>query len=752
MKKLGPTILLSYLLSAQWAYSNTQDQACHAYDLQKQQSEACQADIAAVQSQPLEGSNNSLNDLQARDWLYQKVQYLQDISHLEAKHGKWSKDYLKTGNVFLDKEDLTGPISDHAAFEQIAFANKEKIEKRTNDVAFKINQLKEKFKILFVLNKQIDIVTKRLNVISLNHFTPWKDEGPELQAALQRSRQILLLSAPELVSEKIEVLIAKANTNNDNEAALDGENVFSKYVDEKDFKNSLITGFQEKIDLNTERVDEIEKMKIELLASHNLSSEKLIESFVKKYPDLMADISSVGLIERDFENPYIQSSCALKDRVLKEEKAKQRVQLYMNLGEIFIPMLAGGLLRSVKLADTFIQSARGLDLAKKMTLPQKLARTSSIGFEGLVFSNAMKQLNEKKETCEHIQANFYIGPSEQNFQLFQECQGNYALEVFLASIPGVSLTLNSISKNAYNTFFKSASKLLPGNKIFYSKDEFYSWHDAKKSVLKFSQQKMDSSIGGVVFIGHGTRESIDFEALGLDRFSSMGNRFWRRTHVLDLKNGKRFKDDVEQALPADYLSHVSETYNNHPSNTLHSDQIAAWLDASLNNGEMSRRTIAIINTKIETDEITGGVNIVKSANKSEKLPVELEVAGMDIPRVEGEKIVEFVRLTSNRKDGTEMVDLMELALTYVTGDPSITTAVMFSNVSLIQHYKKFLQFYTNVPVNDFVHHIKNVGASDAVYTIDLKRLFENLNIPLVNLPFTGSVPDRLNTQAATPKL
>ncbi|MBC97952.1 MAG: hypothetical protein CME63_09400 [Halobacteriovoraceae bacterium] len=131
-------------------------------------------------------------------------------------------------------------------------------------------------------------------------------------------------------------------------------------------------------------------------------------------------------------------------------------------------------------------------------------------------------------------------------------------------------------------------------------------------------------------------------------------------------------------LADDYYKYVADVYSERLN--LSAEEIEGFIQSSR---QMGDRTTLIVRTKTNPTtgppEFKGGIGVVTAENGEELLPLE-KATGFRVPRGEGNKAVEVVRLVaSDEKNPNLMKELIEEAMSTIGKDPSITKAYVYTS-------------------------------------------------------------------------
>lgn len=150
------------------------------------------------------------------------------------------------------------------------------------------------------------------------------------------------------------------------------------------------------------------------------------------------------------------------------------------------------------------------------------------------------------------------------------------------------------------------------------------------------------------------------------------------------------KPHLKDAQPvADaYFKYVAKVYQERLN--LSPQEIEAFMKSSR---EMADRTLLFVKTKanpsIGPPDFKGGIGVVFKNKAEDLLPLE-KATGVKIPKVQGEKSVEIVRLVSTDEANPNLMkDLLKEAISSIKSDSSIKNAYVYTSRIHERLYRKF---------------------------------------------------------------
>lgn len=232
---------------------------------------------------------------------------------------------------------------------------------------------------------------------------------------------------------------------------------------------------------------------------------------------------------------------------------------------------------------------------------------------------------------------------------------------------------------------------LSKQEVYRSQPSVENYKDYQECLASLSDQKMIMSAGIVLAVG----VPLPF-GQRIEKFAIKGVVALKKEADAVLSAIRPIENDAKRVADA-YYEYVAEVYQKRLN--LSDDEIKSFMKSSR---EMGDRTLLLVKTKLNPaqapPQFKGGIGVVQSRSSEELLPLE-KATGFKVPRVEGVKSIEIVRLVSTDEANPNLMkELLNEAMTVVASDPSIKKAYVYTSRIHERLYRKF-----NIPYKVINH-------------------------------------------------
>ena len=325
---------------------------------------------------------------------------------------------------------------------------------------------------------------------------------------------------------------------------------------------------------------------------------------------------------------------------------------------------------------------RGAGLLKWGVRSEIYESAVSAGMKSLsavYFANNLTELKEAREECSNLFRDFNITKNKQHYLAYKDCEDSFE--------NSLALSLVEAGVSSFSTF-KALQKAIPKVKNYNFSNNLYevkSLDDLGDKLLSYPLNGKSVSESGFRFRSSGEG---DFFALNLSHANTK---------------------EPFQKLSSNYWNYVSDVYSKRLN--LGDDEIKSFIKSSK---EMAPRTTLVVNTKKGSNsEFRGGVAVVTSGKKADLMPFE-KATQFKVPRTDGKRVAEIVRLTVDDtiKDKNLSKKLLSTLFSSIKAEGNIDKVYVFTSKKHQVLYKRL-----RIPMKE----IKDLDR-DVVLEIDISDI------------------------------
>lgn len=527
------------------------------------------------------------------------------------------------------------------------------------------NELKEIEKDFYDLKKITDHIRKYTNKINICRGQCSAQTRVEFEKEIQQAQSLkmsLLSKRPILASSQMEELLVE---NFDKDISLD---TFKKQL-----KNSYVDYFKTLTD-EIKRIDgflnPVHKDYDFLISSRKITQEARQKSFLDKVSqttenqesfinDLLQELNWTEEVQ-DPQQRFL--ACHYFKKHQDDLRNKKIISVATDTALIVGPFIVGPAFR------LGAWGLRGTNLLKWGVAKESAARVSSLSLRalsGTMIVDSTVKLRDKKKACEKKLANFYQSSNRYDYYDYKDCVSDYQKDLAFSYIEAGALGLDGSIR-----LVKSLDYL----KRFDRKKKVFHTRDFSELKHTLSQYPINGPRVGETGVRLRTQERGDF-------------------YVFNVGAANKSKDFSK--VSDDYWDFVADIYNERLN--LGDEEIKSFIKSSK---QMADRTTLILNTKKgKIDKMNGGVALVASTKKAEQMPFE-KATGFSVPREEGKRVAEIVRLSVGQRDPKLMHELLDLLKSSVAGERDIDRLYVYTSKKHARLYRKLGVPLKEIEAND----------------------------------------------------
>ncbi len=510
------------------------------------------------------------------------------------------------------------------------------------------SQIKEDYKTLRSISKQIDIVSKKLNMCFKVCTPSMQIENEEHLRKLQELKMTLLSARPILAGPEIEEMVLEPDFNEDKF----NEKLISTYVDYLSATQESIKEINDNFSVSMRNFDFANESRDEI-------REERLENFVKNLNGEfeLNDVSSDLLSSIDWDTEVNDSdntneACFFFNENKNYIRNKRNTDLAVEVAMFTAPFVVGPMFR---LGVWGLKGAKLLKWGMREELYANITKASAGAISGAYFVKDGLNISEKKEECREQLGQFVASKNRTHYQKYIECNEDLNRDILLLSAETSLVGFSSA---------KSIVEAIKVNKGFQRNSSLYLVKDMEELNFIASSKKMDNETFGEA----GFKLSVD-----------KGDYY-----ILNLNGPKKEVSD----LSSSYWGFVSDTYRKRLNLT--DQEVKDFIKSSK---EMENRTTLLVSTeKGKKENLRGGLAFVDSKNTSELLPFE-KATGITVKREKGKKVGEIVRFTVDEKLGDRKLsdELIGQLTSYFQSQDKLDKVYIYTSKSHYRLYQRLLK-------------------------------------------------------------